>query len=160
VLRIILCTCKVGAFCYPSPYKFLVEFQVLILLLKVPAYVSTLFSLSPSAPTTLIWAPIYQVQGLCICCSFDHTSIWHLPSPTTALLSCHSGWILSSYFCKHKLPSEALFSSTFKVCLHSTYYHLTWLPYICIVCLFNKTQIPKRLKIYSASVSSIVVVVR
>ena len=45
--------------------------------------------LSLSAPAKLIWILLCLDQGLCICCSFDHTSIWHFPSSTSILVSCH-----------------------------------------------------------------------
>lgn len=82
---------KAGTFCYPSPHKFQVQFFVLTLLLKAPAYVS---SLSPLISLLLphSFGHIQQAHGLFICCSFEHTSIWHLHSSTSALLSFHS-WV-------------------------------------------------------------------
>lgn len=42
-LRTILYKCKVGTFCYLAPHKFLVQFQVLTVVLKAPTCVHPLF---------------------------------------------------------------------------------------------------------------------
>ena len=63
--------------------------QSIKMTLKIPSiHVYLLFACSICSCYTDL--NTYQAQCLCICCSFDHMSIWHLLSYTSALLRCHS----------------------------------------------------------------------
>lgn len=74
---------------------------------------SLFFFFASPAPATNNCTLIFQAQGLCICCSFDHMSIWHLPLSSSVLLNCYSLGESSPNFAfsKHKLTPHALSSS-------------------------------------------------
>ena len=116
---------------------------------------SSLSPLDPSAPS-MTHLDTYG-HGLSICCSFDYTSIWYLPSSTSALLSFHS-CVNPALICSEEAQAYTSGSLFFPgLCMFLVHPHcLTCFPYFCTFCFITGRHVPQRWGIQSVSHSGVV----